>query len=294
MTRPLDWTFGPVARPFHWTAAAAVALHSEAERAAWRLRGPVMPVAAHFRRWESPAGVVGAPIADTEDPLFESMIGPEDSLSPTLDARAGWVGGGPVAEDGGFTSLFDGTSTLDWEMAGSGQFVIVDGRLESVPGTDVGVFWCTRPTPSDFVLRLDWLRWRHEDSSGVFLRFPRPHPHGGTSVASAPMQTGFEVQIDEVGIPGASSIHRTGAIFNEPDQHITPHPARPAAEWNEFEIIVRGQHYSVRLNGRPVTTFINGDPDRGQASVPSRPTFIGLQVSPGSRVAFRNIRMRAL
>jgi hypothetical protein len=102
------------------------------------------------------------------------------------------------------------------------------------------------------------------------------------------------VQIDEVGIPGATSIHRTGAIFNEPDQELTPRPARPAAEWNEFEIAVQGQRYSVRLNDRPVTTFVNGDPARGRPSRPSAPAFIGLQVSPGSRVAFRNIRLRPL
>lgn len=250
---------------------------------------------ARFQPCESQAAIVGAPVGAVDEPAFESTIGSEHSLSATLDGCGGWAGGGvSTAAEDGFTSLFDGTSAMDWEMAGSGQFVIVDGRLESVPGTDLGVFWCTQPMPSDFVLRLDWLRWRHEDSSGVFLRFPRPRAHAGSNSSVAPVHNGFEVQIDEVGIPGATSIHRTGAIFNEPDQHITPHPARPAAEWNEFDITVRGQHYAVRLNGRLVTTFLNGDLNRGLPSLPSMPTFIGLQVSPGSRVAFRNIRMRPL
>ena len=244
---------------------------------------------------ESHVTVIGAPVGGIEEPALASTFGPEHALSATLDARGAWAGGGvSVTEEDKFTSLFDGTSVLEWEMAGSGQFVIVDGRLESVPGADLGLFWCTRPMPSDFVLRLDWLRWRHEDSSGIFLRFPRPRSHAGASAACAPMRDGFEVQIDEVGIPGATSIHRTGAIFNEPDQRVTPHPARPAAEWNEFDITVRGQHYTVRLNGRMVTTFINSDLNRGRPSLPATPTFIGLQVSPGSRVAFRNIRMRPL
>jgi hypothetical protein len=128
----------------------------------------------------------------------------------------------------------------------------------------------------------------------VCLRFPRPRDRDGTNPALLALQAGYEVQIDEVGIPGATAIHRTGAIFNEPHQLITPHPAHPAATWNHFEIFVQGQRFGVRLNGHPVTAFINGDPRRGQPSTPDAPTFIGLQVQPGSRIAFRNITIAPL
>jgi len=194
----------------------------------------------------------------------------------------------------GFTPLFDGVSTCNWDMAGNGHFVVVDGRLESVPADDVGLFWCKIPTPRDFVLRLAWLRWRHEDASGVFLRFPRPLSGGTGNAALAAMRQGFEVQIDEVGIPGATAIHKTGAIFNEPGQHVTPHPALPAATWNTFEITARDHYIGVRLNGRPVTAFTNLDPSRGQASAPDAPSFVGLQVQPGSRIAFRDISIKPL
>jgi hypothetical protein len=200
----------------------------------------------------------------------------------------GYAASDAIVIEDGFQQLFDGESSRNWEMVGSGHFVIVDGRLESVPANDLGLFWCTVPTPPDFVLRLRWLRWRHEDASGVFVRFPRP------TAASVAIERGFEVRIDEVGIPGAATIHRTGAIFNEPSQRITPHPALPAAEWNDFEIAVRGQRYDVQLNGWPVTSFDNADRHRGWSSAPGAPSFIGLQVYPGSRVAFRNIRIKAL
>jgi len=190
--------------------------------------------------------------------------------------------------------LFGDAAGPRWRMAGSGDFVTVDGRLESVPGTDVGLFWCTAPSPADFVLRLDWLRWRHEDASGVFLRFPEPQapPHGNS--AAIAMQRGFEVQIDEVGMPGASAIHRTGAIFNQPLQRLYPRAARPQGEWNTFEIRVRGQHYDVAMNGTPVAAFDNSDPLRGRPGTAAAPSYVGLQVNPGSRVAFRDIRIRAL
>ena len=188
----------------------------------------------------------------------------------------------------GFLTLFDGASTSAWQMVGSGHFVIVDGRLESVPAHDLGLFWCTVPIPADFVLRLRWLRWRHEDASGVLVRFPRP-----TAMPVA-IERGFEVRIDEIGIPGAAPIHRTGAIFNEPAQRITPHPAHPAAEWNDFEITVRDQCYDVRLNGRAVSSFTNTDRERGRRSTPESPSFIGLKLRPDARVAFRDIRIKAL
>jgi len=224
-------------------------------------------------------------------------FGPATSASPhlaALVARPGQSGNHVLKHEEGFAPLFDGSATDNWQMLGSGHFVAVQDRLESVPGDDLGLFWCTTPTPPDFVLRLEWLRWRHEDASGVFLRLPRPASAGGGSAVLAAMRQAFEVQIDEVGIPGATAIHTTGAIFNEPSQLITPHPARPAATWNEFEITARDQQYSVCLNGRLVTTFINADAARGRASAPGAPSFIGLQVQPGSRIAFRRIRIKAL
>lgn len=239
-------------------------------------------------------GLTAAPLGDLVEPGFAAGFSPDSAEVLALDARGSWPGGGaPVVEEG-FVPLFDGESTERWEMAGSGRFVVVDGRLESVPGSDLGLFWCTVPTPPDFVLRLRWLRWRHEDASGVFVRFPRPLPSPTGNSAFAAIRSGFEVQIDEVGIPGATTIHKTGAIFNEPAQQITPHPARAAAEWNDFEIAVRGQQYQVSLNSRLVTAFVNTDPERGCPSSALVPSFIGLQVYPGSRVAFRNIRIKAL
>lgn len=203
------------------------------------------------------------------------------------------MGSGRATDEEEFTRLF-AAGMDDWEMTGSGRFVVVDGRLESVPGDDVGLCWCTVPTPPDFVLRLSWLRWRHEDTSAVVLRFPRPQPSETVNPAWVATTRGYAVRIDEVGIPGSTSIHMTGAIFNEPAQRITPRAARAAAEWNDFEITVRGNHYEVALNGLVVTTFVNTDPRRGLPSAPGAPAFIGVQVAPGSRVAFRDIRMKPL
>ena len=48
---------------------------------------------------------------------------------------------------------------------------MLNGTLETVAGNDMGIFWHTVPTPADFVLKLQWLRWHDAANSGVYLSF---------------------------------------------------------------------------------------------------------------------------
>ncbi len=204
----------------------------------------------------------------------------------------------------GFKLIFDGLSANRWRMSkiqdqplhisDPGNARIFGGTLEMVPGNDLGLFWYTEPMPPDFVLKLEWLRFRHEDNSGVFVRFPHPDSKGYNNTAWVGVHFGFEVQIDEVGAPDGLPIHQTGAIYNQPSQTLNLQPANPAGQWNEFEIHVQGQTYTVFLNAVEVAVFTNSDPSRGMPSTPEAPSFIGLQTYPGSRMAYRNIRYKAL
>jgi choline dehydrogenase-like flavoprotein len=201
----------------------------------------------------------------------------------------------PFTPADGFTPLFDGFTTTDWRFVGKGGFRIVDGAFESMPGgDDLGLYWCQTPMPPNFVLKLEWLRWLDDDNSGVFVRFPDPTTKGYNNQAWVAVNFGFEVQIDELGAPDGNPIHRTGAIYGQPTQSRTVVPANPVGQWNEFEIRVQGQKYTVRLNGAQVTQFNNTDPARGLPSTATVPSFIGLQSYVGKRVAFRNIRFKAV
>src|SRR5437016_14155988 len=72
----------------------------------------------------------------------------------------------------------------------------------------------------------------------------------------------------------------------------------PIGEWNEYEIRVRAQLYTVMLNGELACRFDNTTlyPKRGLPSTSKTPTYIGLQAYPNPRyrVAFRRIRIKAL
>lgn len=89
-------------------------------------------------------------------------------------------------------------------------------------------------------------------------------------------------------------MHRTGAVHGEPNQLRNVISANQVGQWNQFEIRVVAQAYTVFLNGVQVTQFTNLDSHRGRASAPGAPSFIGLQSYAGKRVAFRNIRFKAL
>ena len=190
--------------------------------------------------------------------------------------------------------MFDGAERGQWATAGGGGFVVVDDRLESVPGDDLGLYWCTIPTPADFVLSLEWLRWRNEDVSGVFLRFPRPRASADGNPAFGAIYHGSE---------GAARRDRPARRHGDPPhrrvlRRAVPGPrppvVRPPAEWNALEIAVRGQRYAVRLNGELTSELDNRDSSRGHASTSRVPSYIGLQSSPGSRVAFRRIGITVL
>ena len=187
--------------------------------------------------------------------------------------------------------LFDDLHFVNWKMAGAGDFLLFDGALESIPGNDLGLLWHTAPLPKDFLLSVEWKRYRDDDNSGVFLRFPNPDGKGYNNTAYVGVDFGYEVQIDE---KGGTEFQKTGAIYNEVAQNKQPVIAKPVGEWNLFEIEVKGDDYKVNLNGQLVTSFKNANPNRGLPGSPVSPAFMGLQSYPGKRVAFRNIFVKEL
>jgi hypothetical protein len=196
--------------------------------------------------------------------------------------------------EAGFTPLFNGHGLKGWTMAGGGSFRVEDGTLESFnDSSELGLFWNHKPTPANYILRLEWRAFRPQDNSGVFVRFPDPDSKGYKNPAWVAVHFGFEVQIDEFGQPDGAAIHKTGAIYNETSQTLSLQPANSTGQWNEYEIRVQGDSYTVFLNGVQVTQFNNPHAGRGLAGTAEAPSYIGLQTYPGQRVQFRNIRIKS-
>jgi Domain of Unknown Function (DUF1080) len=178
-----------------------------------------------------------------------------------------------------FTYLFDGQSTDGWRMAGPGKFVLVgyDKSLRSEGG--MGLLWYTKKKYKDFVLEVDWKVSRINDNSGVFVRFSNPDNDPLIAV-----NTGYEIQIDDMAMPDGNPLHKTGAIYNfAAPSNVTV--SKPVGQWNTFEIGATDQKYIVTLNGDKVIPEFTGNRNTEG--------YIGIQNHDAdSHVSFRNIRIK--
>jgi hypothetical protein len=230
-----------------------------------------------------------------------------------------------------------------WKLAGPGGFALVDGMLVAQPGLSNAVDGVKAPVGphtviyyapeafNDFVLRLQFRlagpatsSGNLVDNSGVFVRFHAPHSRGSdlptnsdvalqNAVASNPAwvaaYTGFEIQIDENAAPDGADKHRTGAIYNVPTtpagmQNFTSAAPLQVGVWNDMEISVSADRFTVFINNTQTTDFTNPKNDvvvdapglplrvRGlRASESPLSGYIGLQAHTGN-VAFKNIRIK--
>jgi glucose/arabinose dehydrogenase len=217
----------------------------------------------------------------------------------------------------GYQPIFDGTaeSLRSWEQAPSGSFAIQpDGSLRSSGG--LGMLWYAKQQFGDFSLKLQFRDVAPEGfraNSGVFTRFPDPRtpleqrPPGScgtvgsarTSPAWVAIFCGQEIQIydGDTGEP-----QKTGSVYNFDPVPLENAGVTPKNQWNNYEVRVVGQHYTIVRNGVVINEFDN-TPGKQSSRAGDPPTdlrqfasgFVGLQNhSDNDLIEFRNIRVRAL
>jgi glucose/arabinose dehydrogenase/type 1 glutamine amidotransferase len=234
-----------------------------------------------------------------------------------LVAAATRSGVGDPRGTGGYMPLFDGTaaSLENWEQAPGGSFTLQDdGSIRSVGG--LGMLWYAKKEFGDYSLRLQFRDARTDggfSNSGVFTRFPDPRipldqrPPGscGTVGAAQTEQAwvaifcGQEIQIYD-GSTGEPQ--KTGSVYNFQPLNLEQARPTPAGVWNDYEIRVTGQHYTIIRNGVVINEFDN-TPGKTSSRAGDPPTdlrqflsgFIGLQNHSNSDlIEFRNVRIRNL
>ena len=189
-----------------------------------------------------------------------------------------------------------------------------DGSLRSSGG--LGMLWYAGKAFGDFSFKAqfrDMSPDEHRANSGIFTRFPDPRtpleerPPGscGTlgsarnSEAWVAIYCGQEIQIydGESGEP-----QKTGSVYNFDPVGLDGANPTEKGVWNEYEVRVVGQHYTIIRNGIVINEFDN-TPGK-ESSRPSDPPtdlrqflsgYIGLQNHGNNDVIeFRNIRVREL
>jgi len=269
-----------------------------------------------------PAASVTTPNARFHHVTNAYAIGP--ALLPTIGSPGPMISGVALARrlgdrlvaplpppplEPGFHWLFDGTAAgmAGWQQAGPGAMVFDagEGVMVAHPGNEFGLLWYALEAFGDFVLRLQFRVEGRTDNSGVFVRFRDPRlplpppgdPRAEGNPAWGPVHTGFEIQIDETAAPDGADMHRTGAVYAVDTgaglgrQHYSRGSALQPGDWNDYEIAVQADSYSVGLNEHQTSAFTNVDAGRGLGVARDLSSgFIGLQEHTGS-VAFRAVRI---
>ena len=202
------------------------------------------------------------------------MKTPLQNVAICLIALLGFV---PLARAGdeGFTVILDKEHTDGWRHIGEGGMAVKEGVASTISSKqgNGGMYLYQKASFGDFTLKLEFKIDTRTSNSGILVRFPNPG-----SDYNAASDKGYEIDIYG---------EKTGTIISPSDRvrpktivHLNP------GDWNECEMTVIGQKYTVKLRDRVVNEFTGSRAVSG---------FIGLQNWKGEgEVHFRNVRVKEL
>ncbi|WP_030219114.1 OmpL47-type beta-barrel domain-containing protein [Streptomyces sp. NRRL WC-3626] len=226
-----------------------------------------------------------------------------------INKAARQSGIGKPGQTDGYRKILDGSqeSFGKWEHVGGGSFALnPDGSITS--GTSrggLGMLWFPERKYGDFSLKL---QWRDDGpgtvnaNSGVFVRFPQVHDHPEEPNPEwVAIKYGHEVQVFD---SPTGDMYKTGSVYGFDRVGLAGAGVTQKGTWNDYEIRVVDQHYSVYRNGVLINEFDNIG---GQDFTPPRSDdpgtdgrrfasgYVGLQVhSTTDVVSFRDVRIKEL
>lgn len=216
---------------------------------------------------------------------------------------------GKPGQTEGYRTIMDGSaaSFAKWQQVGGGSFAPNgDGSITSgTTKAGLGMLWFPERKYGDFSLKLQWrddAPGTGNANSGVFVRFPWVHDHPEESRPEwVAIKYGHEVQV--LDRPDGD-MYKTGSIYGFDRVGLAGAGVTQKGTWNDYEIRVVDQHYSVYRNGVLINEFDNTG---GQDFVPPRSDdpgtdgrrfasgYVGLQVHGTTDVvSYRDIRIKEL
>ncbi|MEU5942209.1 family 16 glycoside hydrolase [Micromonospora sp. NPDC047548] len=225
-----------------------------------------------------------------------------------LVSAAGRSGVGKPDEKNGYQPLLDASAASfnRWEHVGAGGFTRnADGSVTSRPVAGLGMLWFLAATYGDFSLKLQWrddAPGTGRANSGVFVRFPDVHRHAAEPRPEwVAIKYGHELQIYDR--PDGDQ-YKSGSVYGFDRVDLAGAHVTPKGSWNDYEIRVVGQHYSVFRNGELINEYVNTPDavfsppradDPGGAGRQSARGHIGLQNhGTADVISFRNVRIAPL
>ncbi|MFJ8714093.1 OmpL47-type beta-barrel domain-containing protein [Streptomyces violaceus] len=239
--------------------------------------------------------------------LKEGVIDQREYNAVRKAARQSGIGKPGQTE--GYRTILDGSAESfgKWQQVGGGSFGLnADGTITSSTTTPgMGMLWFPQRKYGDFSLRLQWrddAPGTGNANSGVFVRFPWVHDHPEESRPEwVAIKYGHEVQV--LDRPDGD-MYKTGSVYGFDRVGLAGAGVTQKGTWNDYEIRVVDQHYSVYRNGVLINEFDNTG---GQAFTPPRSDdpgtdgrrfasgYIGLQAHGTTDVvSYRDIRIKEL
>ncbi|WP_208606393.1 OmpL47-type beta-barrel domain-containing protein [Streptomyces silaceus] len=226
-----------------------------------------------------------------------------------INRAAKQSGIGKPGQTEGYRKLFDGTKETfgKWEQVGGGKFGLHDdGTITSSTSVEgMGMLWFPERKYGDFSLKLQWrddAPGNGNTNSGVFVRFPQVHDHPEESRPEwVAIKYGHEIQVHD---RPDGDMYKTASVYGFDRVGLAGAGVTPKGTWNDYEIRVVDQHYSIYRNGVLLNEFDNTG---GQEFVPPRGDdpgtdgrryasgYVGLQVHGVTDVvSYRDIRIKEL
>ncbi|MGW4082863.1 OmpL47-type beta-barrel domain-containing protein [Streptomyces sp. NPDC004822] len=239
--------------------------------------------------------------------LKEGVVDQREYKAIRKAARQSGIGEPGQTE--GYRTILDGSpdSFAKWQQVGGGSFApngdgsITSGTIRS----GLGMLWFPERKYGDFSLKLQWrddAPGTGNANAGVFVRFPWVHDHPEEPRPEwAAIKFGHEIQVFD---SPTGDMYKTGSVYGFDRVGLAGAGVTQKGTWNDYEIRVVGQHYSVFRNGVLINEFENTG---GQVFEPPRSDdpgtdgrrfasgYIGLQVhSTTDVVSYRDVRIKEL
>ncbi|WP_338702413.1 family 16 glycoside hydrolase [Streptomyces sp. Q6] len=226
-----------------------------------------------------------------------------------INRAAKQSGIGKPGQTDGYRKIMDGTqeSFAKWEQVGGGKFLLNgDGTITSDPTVSgMGMLWLPTRKYGDFSLKLQWrddAPGTGNANAGVFVRFPWVHDNPEEPRPEwVAIKYGHEVQVLD---KPDGDMYKTGSIYGFDRVGLAGAGVTQKGTWNDYEVKVVDQHYSVYRNGVLINEFDNTggrlfepprSDDPGTDGRRYASGYIGLQVhSTTDVISYRDIRIREL
>ncbi|MFI5856438.1 OmpL47-type beta-barrel domain-containing protein [Streptomyces parvulus] len=216
---------------------------------------------------------------------------------------------GTPGQNEGYRAILDGTqASFDkWEHVGGGSFGLnADGSITSGTSKNgLGMLWFPERKYGNFSLKLQWrddAPGTANTNGGVFVRFPQVHDHPEESRPEwVAIKYGHEIQAFD---SPTGDMYKSGSVYGFDRVGLAGAGVTEKGTWNDYEIRVEDQHYSVFRNGVLINEFDNTG---GQVFTPPRSDdpgtdgrrfasgYVGLQVhSTSDVISYRDIRIKEL